>query len=202
MAAEHGCQNVVTAVRDVSCNILQLRYAVFFFGGHNRYRGRTIKTLNSARERNTSLEKCKYNPYYVWMISLGVPFVSGDWRRKRACSRCAGASSTPGEGSACCTSSPRSWDWPVERTDGLFVTYTHLYWLQYKFRNGNDAYSGRKCLASSVGRSRDFLWRQHLRICDGCPALSPFSDFKLCSHYDGRSRDPAWSCITIVWLRN
>ena len=33
MVAEHGCQNVVKAVSDVSCNIVQLRYAVFFFGG-------------------------------------------------------------------------------------------------------------------------------------------------------------------------
>ena len=30
MAAVHGCQNVVTAVSNVSCNIVQLHYAVFF----------------------------------------------------------------------------------------------------------------------------------------------------------------------------
>ena len=32
MAAVHDFENVVTAVSDVSCNIVQLRYAVFFFG--------------------------------------------------------------------------------------------------------------------------------------------------------------------------
>ena len=32
MAAVHGCENVVTAVSDVSRNIVQLRYAVFIFG--------------------------------------------------------------------------------------------------------------------------------------------------------------------------
>ena len=33
MAAVHDFENLVTAVSDVSCNIVQLRYAVFFFGG-------------------------------------------------------------------------------------------------------------------------------------------------------------------------
>ena len=32
MAAVHDFENVVTAVSDVECNIVQLRYAVFFFG--------------------------------------------------------------------------------------------------------------------------------------------------------------------------
>ena len=32
MAAVHDFENVVTAVSDVSCNIVQLRYAVFFLG--------------------------------------------------------------------------------------------------------------------------------------------------------------------------
>ena len=42
MAAVHDFENVVTAVSDVSCNIVQLRYAVFFFWGGDRCRGRTI----------------------------------------------------------------------------------------------------------------------------------------------------------------
>ena len=44
MTAEQGSQNVVTDVSDVSCNIVQLRYAVFFLGrgGGNRYRGHTL----------------------------------------------------------------------------------------------------------------------------------------------------------------
>ena len=33
MAAVHDFENVVTAVSDVSCNIVQLHYAVFFLGG-------------------------------------------------------------------------------------------------------------------------------------------------------------------------
>ena len=33
MAAVYDFENVVTAVSDVSCNIVQLRYAVFFFWG-------------------------------------------------------------------------------------------------------------------------------------------------------------------------
>ena len=33
IATAHGCQNLVTAVSDVSCNIVQLRYKVFFLGG-------------------------------------------------------------------------------------------------------------------------------------------------------------------------
>ena len=32
IAAEHGCKNVVTAVLDVSWNIVQLLYAVIFLG--------------------------------------------------------------------------------------------------------------------------------------------------------------------------
>ena len=32
MAAVHDFENAMTAVSDVSCNIVQLRYAVFFFG--------------------------------------------------------------------------------------------------------------------------------------------------------------------------
>ena len=37
------CQNVATAVSDVSCNIVQVHYAVFFLGGGgDRYSGRTI----------------------------------------------------------------------------------------------------------------------------------------------------------------
>ena len=44
MAAVHDFENVVTDVSDVSCNIVQLRYAVFFLGrgGGNRYRGHTL----------------------------------------------------------------------------------------------------------------------------------------------------------------
>ena len=33
MAAVHDFENVATAVLDVSCNIMQLRYTVFFLGG-------------------------------------------------------------------------------------------------------------------------------------------------------------------------
>ena len=42
MAAVHDFENVVTAVSDVSCNIVQLHYAVFFLGGGDRCRGRTV----------------------------------------------------------------------------------------------------------------------------------------------------------------
>ena len=42
MADEQGSQNVVTAVSDVSGNIVQLRYAVLLFWSGDRYHGRTI----------------------------------------------------------------------------------------------------------------------------------------------------------------
>ena len=46
MADVQDFENVVTAVSDVSCNIVQLRYAVFFFwGGGDRCRGRTISMI-------------------------------------------------------------------------------------------------------------------------------------------------------------
>ena len=48
MAAVHDFQNVVTAVPDVSCNIVQLRYAVFFFWGGDRCRGRTIDEFGTS----------------------------------------------------------------------------------------------------------------------------------------------------------
>ena len=44
MAAVHDFENVVTAVSDVSCNIVQLHYALFFLGGGDSCRGRTIRT--------------------------------------------------------------------------------------------------------------------------------------------------------------
>ena len=49
MAAVHEFENVVTAVSEVSCNIVQLRYAVFFFGGGNRYRGRTMYMVKKPK---------------------------------------------------------------------------------------------------------------------------------------------------------
>ena len=42
MAAVQDFENVVTAVSDVSYNIVQLRYAVFNLGGGDRFRGRTM----------------------------------------------------------------------------------------------------------------------------------------------------------------
>ena len=45
MAAVHDFENVVTAVSDVSCNIVELRYAVFFIWGGDRYRGRKIDVI-------------------------------------------------------------------------------------------------------------------------------------------------------------
>ena len=52
IAAVHDFENVVTAVSDVSCNIVQLRYAVFFLGGGDRHRGRTIDRFLLSIDHN------------------------------------------------------------------------------------------------------------------------------------------------------
>ena len=57
MAAEHGCQNVVTAVLDVSSNIVKLRYAVFFGGRPPLLRSHVervshIKSQKEVRKRS------------------------------------------------------------------------------------------------------------------------------------------------------
>ena len=51
MAAVHDFENVVTAVSDM-CNIVQLRYAVFFLGGGDRHRGRTIDRFLLSIDHN------------------------------------------------------------------------------------------------------------------------------------------------------
>ena len=54
MAVEHDSQNVVTTVSDASCNKVQLRCAVSFFGGIDRYCGRTLHKTPRFRETDST----------------------------------------------------------------------------------------------------------------------------------------------------
>ena len=64
MAAVHDFENVVTADSDVSCNIVQLRYAVFFMGGRRPLsRSHDMYTYEYVFFRGTLNIRCMHNAY-------------------------------------------------------------------------------------------------------------------------------------------